>query len=900
MIDFPTLHENIHCALDWQELEHQTIQRGADIELFRYALKQTDSAIAQAFRNGLDVAHLVEGRSKVIDFILKTLWKSFGFATLNTTALIAVGGYGRGELHPHSDIDLLFLLEEDTENEITQQLSQFLTFLWDIGLPVGHSVRTVDECVRKAKEDITVVTNLMESRLLWGPSNLYENLIVHTDSSHIWPSVDFFSAKLNEQRKRHHKFGDTPYKLEPNVKEGPGGLRDIQMIAWVAQRQWHTRSLHDLVKHHFLTDGEYQELRHGQLHLWRVRFALHLLANRAEDRLLFDYQRQLASWFGYSNKNNNLAVEQFMQTYYRAIMELERLNNMLLHLFQEIILYADVTPQYDIIHPRFRSRFQARKGFLEVVDKQLFAHYPSALLEIILVLQMHSQLMGISASTIRLIREHCHLIDSDFRKNPTNRRLFMEILRQPNGVTQAFRRMNRYGVLAAYWPSFAKVVGRMQYDLFHTYTVDEHTLFVLRNVRRFALNKHSSELPFCSRLIKEIPNPELLYLAALFHDIAKGRGGDHSDLGADEAEIFCLEHGLSHFHACMVAWLVRNHLLMSLTSQRMDISDPNVVYEFARKVGSLQRLKYLYLLTVADIRGTNPNLWNAWRDALLVELYHSALRVLRRGLDIPIISDEVYAENRKTALQILEVGQVSRQDSERIWAQFDEDYFLRHSADEIAWHTQAMLEAGPTAVPLVLVRQFTARGSTEIFIYTRDHKHLFAHIATVLAQLGLDILDARIITTPSGYTLDTFLVLDESGAPIADDYRIDEITHALLEMLRDPQRPPIDVARRVARHVKYFDIRTQVNFETEPESRMTLLELITADHPGLLSKVGQAFIECRVLLENARITTIGAQAEDLFFITDIDHKPIMDLDKQQQIRTSIIRHLGELAGEKQA
>ena len=896
MTDLRSLPGNVYAAVDWQQLESQTAAPCVDISSYRVVLKQTDEALAHAFNDGVDVAALVTGRAIVVDHVLKTAWRSFEMQSVTDLALVAVGGYGRGELHPHSDVDLLFLLGDTSDQVIDHKLSLLLSFLWDIGLPVGHSTRTLQDCVLEAQKDITVVTNLMESRLLAGPQRLHEALMRQTGPSRIWLSAEFFSAKLNEQKKRYHKFGDTAYRLEPNVKEGPGGLRDIQMIGWIAKRHWDRSNLHEIVNHRFLTEHEYRGLLAGEHHLWRVRFALHLLAGRAEDRLLFDYQRQLAMQFGYSNQDNNLAVEQFMQQYYRTITELERLNEMLLQLFQEVILYTDEPVQQDIISPRFRRRFQARRGFLEVIDEQVFVRYPSALLEVFLVLELHPELKGVRASTIRLIRNHRHLIDEKFRNNPVNRKLFMEMVRQPKGITHAFRRMNRYGVLAAYWPSFAKIVGRMQYDLFHTYTVDEHTLFVLRNIRRFAVEKHAHELPFCSKLIKEIPKLEILYLAALFHDIAKGRGGDHSELGAEEAERFCLQHSLSYFDTRLVAWLVKYHLLMSLTAQRMDIGDPSVINDFARRVGSLHRLNYLYLLTVADIRATNPSLWNAWKDALLVDLYRSTRRVLRRGLGVPIVSEEIVSDVKTTALQILKVCQISCADSKKLWRQFDDDYFLRHSADEVAWHTQAIIESGPTMGPLVLVRQLTARGSTEIFVYTQDHEHLFAHITNVLAQQGLDILDARIITTQTGYTLDTFLVLDESGNPITDEYRIQEINQALMRMLRNPQQPPIEVARRVSRHMKYFDIETRITFENESNSRNTLLELITADHPGLLSKLGRAFIESDVLVENARITTLGARAEDLFNITDIEHRSIVDAAQQERIRQSILRHLEALPG----
>lgn len=897
MTELSQLLASVYSAVNWQELAQLPAKPTTDIARFSNALKQADAALAQAFRDNENTVELVKARAIIVDYLLKTAWQAFGLKLNTNLALVAVGGYGRGELHPHSDIDLLFLMADMDDSDIEHQLSNLLTFLWDIGLPVGHSSRTLGDCVHEIRKDVTIATNLLESRLIAGQTELYERFLGRCAPSKIWTSQDFFMAKLAEQEARHHKYGDTAYRLEPNIKESPGGLRDIQTIGWIAKHHWRASTLEELVEHQFLTKKEYHQLIEGQTYLWRVRFALHLLAGKSEDRLLFDHQCALADMFGYTNEDHNLAVEQFMQQYYRTIMELERLNEMLLQLFQETILYGDEPAQLDPISPLFADRFQARNGFLEVTDKSVFNRYPPALLELFLILEMHPELKGVRANTIRLIRDHRHLIDEEFRKNPVNRSLFIDILRQPAGITNEFRRMSRYGVLAAYWPSFDKVVGRMQYDLFHVYTVDEHTLIVLRNIRRISLEEFAHELPLCSQLIKQIPKPEILYLAALFHDIAKGREGDHSKLGAEEAEIFCLQHGLSHFDAHLIAWLVRNHLLMSLTAQRMDIRDPAVVNDFARKVGSIQRLNHLYLLTVADIRATNPKLWNGWREALLGDLYRATQRLLRRGLNTPIVRVEIISEAKKSALQILEACQMPSTKCEQLWqVEFDDNYFLRHSADEIAWHTQSILESRPHTGPQVMIRQFTARGSSEIFVYTRDHKHLFAHIATVLNQQCLNILDARIYTTATGYALDTFLVLDESGTPVTEDFRIEDITVALINMLRNPQKSPVDVIRRGSRHIKHFDIETRITFDNEPDSANTQLELITADQPGLLSKVGKAFIDSDILVDSARITTIGARAEDIFYITDTNRRPILSSNEQQIIRKNILKHLGELPG----
>lgn len=889
---FQSLPPKVRAAIDWESLNKASISPSPDPAPFSKVLKTAGQALEQAFREGEPADVLVHGRAAIVDQVLRQAWRGFGLDQGESVALIAVGGYGRGELHPGSDIDLLVLQDEQASAEQDTALSGFLTFLWDIGLPVGHSVRTLAQCLTLAQQDVTIATNLMESRLLAGPEALLAAMHERCGPKHTWPSDEFFAAKWREQEIRHHKFGDSAYKLEPNVKEGPGGLRDIQTVGWVAKRHLQAASLHELVDHGFLTEDEYRTLMDGQSYLWRVRFALHMLSGRAEDRLLFDYQIPLAELFGYRDQDHNLAVEQFMQAYYRRVMELERLNEMLLQLYQEVILYADEPAEPAPIN----RRFQVRKGFLEVTHARVFKRHPYALLELFLIMEQHPELKGVRAATIRLIRQYRGLIDNTFRDNLVNRSLFMEILRQPAGITHVLRRMNRYGVLAAYWPSFARIVGRMQYDLYHVYTVDEHTLFVLSNVRRLEVNLDARELPLGTKLIKEIPKLEILYLAALFHDIAKGREGDHSELGAQEAQAFCLEHGLSKYDARMVAWLVRHHLLMSVTSQRKDISDPDVINAFAKTVGSIPRLNYLYLLTVADMRGTNPDLWNIWKDSLLIQLYHAALHAIRRGLDNPIVHEEIIEELRTTALQLLQDQQLPRAGCEWLWAEFSDEYFLRHSADEVAWHTQAILKAEHLREPLVVVRQLTARGGSEIFIYTRDHDHLFAQITTVLSNLRLNILEARIITTHHGRTLDTFLVLDESGQPVSDGYPMEEIVQALKRSLRHPQQPPAEVRRRAPLRMRHFSIDTQISFETAPNSDSTLMELVTADHPGLLSKVGKAFIDSQVLVNNARILTIGARAEDMFYITGLNRRPITRAEHLEAIRANVLRHLQALYG----
>lgn len=855
------------------------------VPALRTALKQGRETLKHRFHQGVPVGHLVHQHAEAVDWVLHQVWRQELGADSRGPALVAVGGYGRGELHPASDVDIMVLLDSDGSGAHGPRIESFLTLLWDLGIEVGHSVRTVEECVTEAAHDLTVVTNLVEARLLDGPEPLYRRMLEAIGTDRIWPSREFFEAKWEEQRRRYRKYDDAAYNLEPNVKEGPGGLRDIQTIAWVLKRHFGADSLMELVTNQFLTKSECTTLIEGRDFLWKVRFALHLLTGRREDRLLFDYQRALAEQFGYQDKDNRLAVEQLMRDYYRSIMELSRLNEMLLQLFQEALLLAD-TPA-DIIP--INRRFQARNGFIEATRDNVFVRYPFALLEIFLILQQRPELKGVRASTIRLIRTNRHRLDDKVRRDIRTRSLFLEIIKQPRGLTHELRRMNRYGILAHFLPAFGAIVGQMQYDLFHVYTVDEHTLFVLRNLRRFAVPEHYQEFPLCSAITERLPKPELIYLAALFHDIAKGRGGDHSVLGEEEALRFCSDLGLSQYDARFVAWLVRHHLVMSVTAQRQDIADPEVVNRFAAQVGDQMHLDYLYLLTVADIRGTSPSLWNSWKDALLKELYHATVRALRQGLGNPLDKAELLAETKTEAARHLKGVPPQDPRVKALWEDVGDDYFLRHSPDEIARHTEAIVASSPDRWPLVLGQRHTHRGGTEIFIYTRDEDALFATATTALDQLGLDIMDARIITSCNGMVLDTFVILEHDGEA-ADTRRVQEITSTLREKLARPGGQAGRVTRRPRRQLRHFPVQPQVTFSEDDHNDRTVMEVVATDCPGLLSRIAVAMARCGVRIQSAKIATYGERAEDVFFITNRDNRPLGP-DLREQCQTKVTKAL---------
>jgi len=687
----------------------------------------------------------------------------------------------------------------------------------------------------------------------------------------LWSSAEFFAAKRREQIARHHRYDDTAYKLEPNVKASPGGLRDIQMIGWVAKRHFGVAKLDELVEHNFLTPAQLQMLIDGQTFLWRVRFGLHVLTGRREDRLLFDHQTKLAKMLGYEDATYTLAVEQLMQRYYRTVMDLSRVNEMLLQLFEEAIL-MDPNAEPEALN----EQFQLKNGFLQTTHDQVFQRNPSALLEMFHLLQQHPDIRGVSAFTIDLVRRQLYLIDEEFRQNPRNHRLFLNILRAPFGVTQELRRMNLYGVLGLYIPSFGRIVGRMQYDLFHLYTVDEHTLFVVGNLRRFALSRFDHEFPHCSPLMQSFEKPEIVYLAGLFHDIAKGRGGDHSVLGAVDAEAFCLEHGLSQYEARTVSWLVRHHLTLSITAQKKDIGDPDVINTFAALVGDQTHLDYLYVLTVADVRGTNPNLWNSWKATLFRDLYELTARALRSGLENPIDRDQLILEKQSAARALLETAAVAETKIRNIWSLLTDDYFLRHRSEEIAWHTEVLADSDVDSEHGFLdVRQQPDADGIEAVLYTPRKMRTFAHVTAVLDELGMTIVDARIVPIANGYSLDTYIFMEYDKRVHVDESRMSKIRRTLTRVLTAPDEHAAPVTRRAPRQVRMFETKTAIDF-TKDQNQRTVMELVTGDRPGLLSDVGRVFVEMGINIDTAKIVTIGERAEDVFYISNVSGKPLSD------------------------
>ena len=846
------------------------------IPAYKKAIRTARERLDQWFREETSIETLVDAQTWFMDEILTVAWEHLDWNSGCDIALLAVGGYGRGELHPGSDIDILLLLSDNTYSTHKENIERFLTLLWDIGLKVGSSVRSVDECALQAINDLTIMTNLLEARLLSGPEALSDRLHERISPEHMWPSKDYLKAKFEEQRERHRKYDDSEYKLEPNIKSSPGGIRDIHMLGWVTRRHFGTHDLKELVDIGFLSHNEHQQLQRCKAFLWRVRWGLHFTSGRCEDRLLFDHQRTLANLFGYHDHNDSLAVEQFMQSYFRTVLIVGQLKDLLLQHFDDAILNADL-PQ--VITP-INERFQVRNQYIETTSATVFSDYPPAMLEMFVLMTRDANIHGPTAETIRLLREHRHLVDNEFRKDPRCAKQFIKLLQAPYALTANLRRMARYGILGRYLPEFGRIVGQMQFDLFHSYTVDAHTLLLIKHLRSFTYKENEQRYPVASQLIRAIKNPELLYIAAIYHDIGKGRGGDHSQLGAVDAERFCRRHGLKSNDTRLVVWLVREHLTLSTTAQKQDLSDPQVIQDFARKMGSVNYLNFLYLLTVADINATNSELWNGWRSSLLQQLFRRTRRMLEGDMSsLTDVHDRV-AGVKERALKRLTDKALDQQAITRLWSALGIEYFTRHNSREIAWHTENILNHD-NSKPLVIVQETDIDqqdlGGSRVFIYTPDQPNLFAAAVAALDQLHLSIQDARIITSSDNYSMDTFTVLEDDGRAIGHNpKRILQIKRHLQLILENTDDFPDLISRRTPRKLRHFARKPEVLISNIPDIRRTLLEIKATDRPGLLAKIGRTFMSLNLQVHNAKIATFGEKVEDRFYITDSQKQPVND------------------------
>ena len=845
------------------------------IQQRRTQIAEHEASLARRYWAREAIEGILADRTAYFDQLLQEIWRQcFGAKAKDGPTLFALGGYARGELHPGSDLDLLILAEDPHRHR--GEIEPFVRSLFDLNLAVGHSVRTLGDCRRAALRDLSAATALFERRLLIEPASpraaaLAGKLDKAMTNPRLWPPDAFFRAKRDEQEQRHRHFANVDYDLEPDIKTSPGGLRDLQTALWVSERKFGTRDPQELRRLGVLTQEECDWLANGRRYLRWVRYGLHLVAGRKEDRLQFQHQRALAQRLGYVDTAARLGVERFMHQYYRYVLSLREVNDIVFQFLEESLAKGKIR-----VEP-INERFRIAGNQIEAVHDQVFARKPGALLEMFVLLAHRRDVSGVRAATIRLIREHVHLIDEQFRNDPENSRLFLELLKAPHTLVTQLTRMRRYGILPRYIPEFGAVVGQMQHDLFHVYTVDAHTMMVIRQMRRFRYRAQAETYPLAHHCVKSIPKVELLYIAGLFHDIGKGRGGDHSILGARDAVRFCRRHGLSDDDTELVEWLVANHLAMSGTVQRKDIYDPEVVLEFARFVRSERRLDYLYALTVADITATNPSLWNSWRATLLGQLYCEARKLLRRGLESPADKRATARACRESALEELAALGLSPQQVQPVWTLLGDEFLLRHRPRQVAEIVAALKDHDPDASPLVLMKntesQAPGEGATEIFLYTRDKPNLFAASVIAIDRLRLSIYDANIRTAPDGRCFNTYVVLDENRQPVRGDRA--SLVRRLVQAVAAPRVGAIALKRLPRRH-KQLSRPTEARLATDAGAAFSTLRVLTADRPGLLARIGLLFHQWEVSVLGARIATLGERVEDAFYLQTASGGPIDD------------------------
>lgn len=841
---------------------------------FKEDIKKAQAAVIDNYSDSRKAEKLLHDLCRNVDHMLDRIWKHFQMP--KDCSLIAVGGYGRGELFPHSDVDVLILLSQAPDAELRDKLENLVQLFWDIGLDIGHSIRTVDECLQESAADITVQTSLLEARLITGSRKLFWEL--QQRYAEAMNPQKFFQEKLLELQQRHVKYEDTPYSLEPNCKESPGGLRDLQVILWVAKAANLGNSWAELAGRGLITDTEARQLKRNERAFKDIRIRLHAHAGRREDRLIFDVQTPIAESYGFKTTDSRRASEYLMQRYYWAAKAVTQLNQILLQNIEAVLF-----PQPSVPRP-INEHFNEVNGFIDIARDDTFESAPSALLEVFLVLAKHSELKGMTARTLRAMWHARLLMDAEFRHDIFNRALFLQILQSPQGITHALRRMNQMSILGRYLPNFRRIIGQMQHDLFHAYTVDQHILMVVRNLRRFTMAEHAHEYPFCSQLMANFNQPWVLYIAALFHDIAKGRGGDHSVLGMTDAKKFCYDHGLTKANTELVVFLVKNHLTMSHVAQKQDLSDPDVVRNFAALVKDERHLTALYLLTVSDIRGTSPKVWNAWKGKLLEDLYRMTLRVL--GGEAPS-KDRELKNRQEEALKALRLAGISPDAHERLWEQLDVSYFLRHDASDIAWQTRVLHDKIGHPTPVVKCRLAPIGEGLQVTVYVKDQPDLFARICNYFDGKNFGILDAKIYTTKNGYALDTFMVTEPT---FAHQYRdiINLIEHELSEVLaqQTPLSPPN--CGRLSRMSRSFPIVPTVDLRPDERGQYYLLSISANDRNGLLYAIATVLTKYKINLHTAKVMTLGERVEDVFIV---DGAALQGARTQIQFETELLEAL---------
>ena len=856
-------------------------------EHYRSGKTELLASLAQSGASTRGIRSRLQALARHTDKTLQQLWVRAGFP--ESCSLVAVGGYGRGELFPYSDVDVLLLLPDGTlidaplgDSSLKVCIENFIGSCWDTGLEIGSSVRTESECLHEASKDVTVQTSVLEARWLAGSKANFLSLQARLEKA-MDPKA-FFVAKSLELRQRHNKFEDTPYALEPNCKESPGGLRDLQVVLWVARAAGLGKSWEELARNGLATAFEVRQIKANEALLSLIRARLHMLADRREDRLVFDLQTVVAESFGYASvapdgsRLARRASESLMRRYYWAAKAVTQLNQILLLNIEERL-----NPNTQPLRP-INARFFEKAGRIEVASDELYVQQPHAILETFLLFQTTVGVNGLSAKTLRALYNARSVMDAGFRRDPVNRDTFRKILMQPEGITHAMRLMNQTSVLGRYLWVFRKIVGQMQHDLFHVYTVDQHILMVLRNVRRFFMAEHSHEYPMCSQLAAGWDKPWILYIAALFHDIAKGRGGDHSELGCKDVRTFCSQHSIAAEDTQLIEFLVREHLFMSRMAQKEDLSDPEVIAGFAKRVGNERYLTALYLLTVADIRGTSPKVWNAWKGKLLEDLYRYTLRML--GGRAPDPQAEVESRKRE-ALSLLALHAEPFESQKALWATLDVSYFMRHEAGDLAWHARQLSRHVGSGKSVVRARRSSDGEGMQVLVYTPDAPDLFARICGYFDTASFSIVDAKIHTANNGYAMDTFQVI--SATP-HEHYReaVSMVEAELIRILQSAGPLPPPGKGRVSRRVKSFPITPRVDLRPDEKAQRWLLSVSASDRVGLLYSIARVLARHRINLKLAKVTTLGERVEDTFLI---DGPELQQNKAQIAIETELLEAL---------
>lgn len=849
----------------------------------------------ECFRLYLNTSELIHHRAKIIDELLIQLWHHFDLDA-HSLCLIAVGGYGRGELHPYSDIDLLILCK-DTQalEQASAGLQSFITLLWDLNLDIGHSVRTLDECQAQAAKDLSTITNLLESRPLSGNTELYNRLKERIETSKIWPADAFFHAKWDEIKARHEKYKRDEYNLEPDIKHTAGTLRDIQTITWVTARLFGKGSLEALKERGFLTLDEYEKIHQAREFLWTLRYCLHMLAEREEDRLLFDWRKQMVEILNIQGDGNQLAVEKLMRSFYRTQLLVTEICDLLLLHFNQDFLKSENRTTYVQVHPSF----VLANDYLQLTDPDLFSREPHWLLEVFLLMGKTPNAKGIHSLTIRALRENRHLIDESFRNNPKHNELFMQIIRNPHNVVRELSRMMRYGILARYIPEFGKIIGWMDHDLLNVYTLEVHTFKMIKLLRQFRINHDSTRERFslASKLINQIQKKETLYLAALLHKTGKSQKGNEIDKATNIAQDFCTRHRLNSKDSELIVWLIKNQNRLQQSLQHLDVNNPDDIHQLAVELASQSRLDALYLFTVANIEATNPKLWTSFRADKMQELHKNVSQALLRGLKTPFDSNEQIEKIQTQALENLQQLGQKKAAITALWENLAKEYFLREGVENVVWQSQKILQHKHNSKPLVAIKEQTNQdfeGGTEILVYMPDRLGLFAAITATLDQLNLNIQDARIMgLEDKTYALDIYTVLDERNQPIQDKQRLKEIQQKLEQALTKPSSYSTIIRRKTARTLKHFNIKTQISLSNLADKQQTRLDIIAADRPGLLAKIGSILSAHNIQIVAAKILTEGERVNDSFFITDKNGCPLSDKHQCESLKQALIEGLNE-------